>query len=322
MKRLLPVIFVLLLAAPASSIASRPASQAGAAAAPASTDADLATVRGRYVRSVLPDGDAAIEAVNAESAKYASSLAADGSWDDIKYVDAARSRWMNGEHLNRMLVMAKSARVARNGGHPDQVLEGKILLALKWWTDHDYQNPNWWWNEIGVPELLGEIGSLLGPQLPDDAREKVVTIMKRSDWKKLMVGTSPWTGANLTWSTGITVVRGCLENDPVPVEESFKRMFEEIVIMPQPKDGMQQDYSFHQHGVQLYNGGYGLDFANDVGRFISYSWGTRFQIPPDRMTSIQRLSAGGRAVDDSRQHFRLQRRWARDYAGGEGCGAD
>jgi chondroitin AC lyase len=46
---------------------------------------------------------------------------------------------------------------------------------------------------------------------------------------------------------------------------------------------MQQDYSFHQHGVQLYNGGYGLDFSNDVGRFISYSWGTRFQIPEDRM---------------------------------------
>ncbi len=277
MNKLLTFVFVLLLAAPASSRASQPAGQAG-------SDADLATVRDRYIRSVLPVGDAAIEAVNADSRKYASALGADGSWADIKYVDDARSRWMNGEHLNRLLVMAKAARVARDGGHPDEALEGKILLALKWWTDHDYQNPNWWWNEIGVPELLGEVGSLLGPQLPDDARAKVVTIMKRSNWKKLMVGTSPWTGANLTWSTGITVVRGCLENDPVPVEESFKRMFEEIVIEPQNKDGLQQDYSFHQHGVQLYNGGYGLDFANDVGRFISYSWGTRFQIPADRMT--------------------------------------
>ena len=208
---------------------------------------------------------------------------ADGSWADIKYADDARSVWANGEHLNRLLVMAKAARVARNGGHPNEALEAKILLALKWWTDHDYQNPNWWWNEIGVPELMGEIASLLGPQLPDDARAKVVTIMKRSDYHKLMVGTSPWTGANLTWSTGIGVVRGCLENDAAFVAESFTRMFEEIEIEPQPKDGMQQDYSFHQHGVQLYNGGYGLDFANDVGRFISYSWGTRFQIPADRM---------------------------------------
>ncbi len=251
--------------------------------AAASDDADLAVVRDRFVRSVLPAGDAALAEVNAASRKYADALGADGSWADIKYADDARSVWANGEHLNRMLVMAKAARVARNGGRADEVLEGKILLALKWWTDHDYQNPNWWWNEIGVPELMGEIASLLGPQLPDDARAKVVTIMKRSDYHKLMVGTSPWTGANLTWSTGIGVVRGCLENDAAFVAESFTRMFEEIEIEPQPKDGMQQDFSFHQHGVQLYNGGYGLDFANDVGRFISYSWGTRFQIPADRM---------------------------------------
>ena len=233
---------------------------------------------------MLPVGDAAIAEVNAASQKDAATLAADGSWADIKYADDARSVWANGEHLNRMLVMAKAARVARNGGHADEALEAKILLALKWWTDHDYQNPNWWWNEIGVPELMGEIASLLGPQLPGDARAKVVAIMKRSDYHKLMVGTSPWTGANLTWSTGIGVVRGCLENDAAFVAESFTRMFEEIEIEPQPKDGMQQDYSFHQHGVQLYNGGYGLDFANDVGRFVSFSWGTRFQIPGDKMT--------------------------------------
>ncbi len=254
------------------------------AAQSASTDPDIAVVRDRFVRSVLPVGDAAIEEVVAASRKDAEALQADGSWSDIKYTDDARSVWANGEHLNRMLVMAKAARVARNGGHADEALEGKILLALKWWTDHDYQNPNWWWNEIGVPELMGEIASLLGPQLPDDARAKVITIMKRSDYHKLMVGTSPWTGANLTWSTGIGVVRGCLENDAAFVAESFKRMFEEIEIEPQPKDGMQQDYSFHQHGVQLYNSGYGLDFADDVGRFVSFSWGTRFQIPADKMT--------------------------------------
>ncbi len=284
MKAGIVVLYLVIaaLCAPVCSFASQPAGAASGAGF-RSADADLEIVRDRFVRSVLPVGEGAVTEVNAASGKYAAALGSDGSWNDIKYTDDARSVWGNGEHLNRMLVMAKAARVARNDGQADEALEGKILLALKWWTDHDYQNPNWWWNEIGVPELLGEIGSLLGPQLPGDARAKVVTIMKRSDWHKLMVGTSPWTGANLTWSTGIGIVRGCLENDATPVEEGFKRMFEEIEIEPQAKDGMQQDYSFHQHGVQLYNGGYGLDFANDVGRFVSFSWGTRFQIPADRM---------------------------------------
>ena len=245
--------------------------------------ADLALVRDRFVRSVLPAEPAAIDQVNALAGKYSASLAPAGSWPDIDYTDAARSVWANSEHLNRILVMAKSARLQRNSGHPDPLLEARTLFALGWWTDHDYRNPNWWWNEIGVPELTGEIATLLGPQLPADARARVVAIMKRSDLHKPMVGTAPWTGANLTWGAGIEIVRGCLENDPAPVAEGFQRMFEEIAIEPQPKDGLQQDSSFHQHGTQLYNGGYGLDFANDVGRFVSFSWGTRFQIPADRM---------------------------------------
>lgn len=243
-----------------------------------SADADLATVRDRFVHSVLPSGDAEMSAVKTASDKYAAALSSDGSWSDINYNDAERSVWANGDHLNRLLVMAKIARVARNGGHPDEALEGKALLALKWWTDHDYRNPNWWWNEIGVPELTGEIASLLGPRLPDDQRAKVITIMKRSDWRRV-----PWTGANLTWGVGIEIVRGCLESNPAPVEEGYKRMYEEIKIVSQPEEGIEQDYSFHQHRVQLYNGGYGLDFANDVGRFVSFSWSTRFQIPADRM---------------------------------------
>jgi chondroitin AC lyase len=275
MTKLLSLVLAL-LCAPAILSASRPVIPTDGLATAASPDADLAVVRDRFVRAVLPVGDSAIEQVNATSRKYAAALGADGSWSDINYTDVARSVWVNSGHLNRMLVMAKAARLARNGGHPDEALEGKTLLALKWWTDHDYRNPNWWWNEIGVPELTGEIGSLLGPQLPDDARAKIVAIMKRSDWHK-------WTGANLTWGVGIEIVRGCLENDPAPVAEGFERMYQEIKIMSQPEEGIEQDYSFHQHRVQLYNGGYGLDFANDVGRFVSFSWGTHFQIPADRM---------------------------------------
>jgi chondroitin AC lyase len=278
MNKLLPLTLAL-LCAPIGSLATQSAAPATGqkASIPASAEGDLAVVRDRFVHSVLPVGDAAVEQVNALSRKDAAALGADGSWPDINYADQSRSIWAASSHLDRMLVMAKAARLARNGGHPDPALEAKVLLALKWWTGHDYQNSNWWWNQIGVPELTGEIASLLGTQLSSDARAKVIAIMTRSDWRK-------WTGANLTWGTGIGIVRGCLKNDPALVAEDFKRMFEEIVITRQPQDGLQQDYSFHQHGTQLYNGGYGLDFANDVGRFISFSWGTRFQIPADRMS--------------------------------------
>ena len=247
-------------------------------AAESSAMADIATVRARYVDSILPPASADAF-LQQEAQKYASLLQPDGSWPDIDYTASARSVWDTSDHLERVLTMAKSARLGRNAGHPDAELEGKIMLALKWWNDHDYRNPNWWWNEIGVPQLMGEIGNLMLDQIPPPELARMITIMKRSDWRRV-----PWTGANLTWGAGIEVARGSMENDSAALTEAFNRMYEEIAIVPQHGEGIEQDYSFHQHGQQLYNGGYGQDFANDVSRFVSYAWGTRFQIPADRMT--------------------------------------
>ena len=70
-------------------------------------------------------------------------------------------------------------------------------------------------------------------------------------------------------------------------------MYQEIKIASPADEGIQQDDSFHQHGAQLYNGGYGLAYADDAGRFISFAWGTRFQIPPDRMATFSSYLLGG-----------------------------
>jgi chondroitin AC lyase len=272
MKKLLPLALAL-ACAPVLSYALPLG-----ATADSSASADVAAVRARYVSSILPP-ESAYAFLHEEAQKDAASLGPDGSWPDIDYTASARSAWVTGDHLERVLSMAKSARIDRDAGHPDAELEGKILLALKWWDDHDYRNPNWWWNEIGVPQLMGEIGNLMLDQIPQPELARMVTIMKRSNWRRV-----PWTGANLTWGVGIEIARGCMENDSAALTEGFSRMYEEIRIVTQPEDGIEQDYSFHQHGQQLYNGGYGLDFANDVSRFISYSWGTQFQIPAGRMT--------------------------------------
>jgi chondroitin AC lyase len=267
MKHWLPVSFLI-------AFVLSPAICLGARVEAASTD--VATVRDRFVHSVLPASDDAKAQIAAVGAKDAASLQLNGSWTDIDYVNQERSVWANSHHLERMLVMAKAARVERNSGHPDEVLEAKVLLALKWWTDHDYRNSNWWWNEIGVPELSGEIAMVMGPQMPPEAREQIITIMRRSVWQT-------WTGANLAWGTGIQVVRGCLEENPSTVAEAYSRMYREVKIVGPTEEGIEIDSSFHQHGMQLYNGGYGLSFSNDVGRFLAYAWGTRFQAPEDKL---------------------------------------
>ena len=250
-------------------------------AAPSTTPPALgavAIIRQRLVQSVLPADRAAINSLDELATKDAASLSADGYFTGVDYTSQERSNWAAADHLDRVLRMAKSARVLRDEGRPDAALEGKINLALKWWTDHDYHNPNSWWNEIGVPTLLGQVGNLMLQEIPAAELDKMASIMKRSDWRR-----EAWTGANLTWGVAIEITRGCMQNDAFAVAEGYTRMYDEIKIASQLQDGIQQDDSFHQHDAQLYNGGYGADFASDVARFISYSWGTQFQIPAGKM---------------------------------------
>jgi chondroitin AC lyase len=138
------------------------------------------------------------------------------------------------------------ARLERNEGKPDSELDLKTICALTAWMNRDYRNPNWWWNEIGVPELVGEIGTLMQPELSSGEASKVVEIMKRSDWRKV-----PWAGANLIWSVEIEIVRGCLESDPTTVAEGYERMYQAIKIVGPKEEGIQIDGSFHQHGARL-----------------------------------------------------------------------
>jgi chondroitin AC lyase len=211
-------------------------------------------------------------------AHYAESLGQDGDWGDVDYHGAGRAEWAAVEHLRRLVVMAKAAHLNHDKGAADAALDVKVIMALKFWDDHDYQNPNWWWNQIGVPELLGEIASLVFEQLPQKEVQRVVAIMKRSDWRE-----DGWNGANLIWATIIQIVRGCLEQNSNTIDEAYHRMYQEIKVVGPAEEGMQPDNSFHQHGEQLYSGGYGLVYADDLGRFLAYAWGTRFQIPADRM---------------------------------------
>ena len=140
---------------------------AGKAMQPGSSaESQIALIRHRYVLSVLPVDSVDIAALNAQSAKYAQSLRPDGTWADIDYKSTGRATWETVDHLQRTLLMAKSVRLRRNAGHPDSALEAKVMSALRVWTTHDYRNSNWWWNEIGVPELTGEIAALMLPQIP------------------------------------------------------------------------------------------------------------------------------------------------------------
>jgi chondroitin AC lyase len=254
-----------------------------AALARAADADDLATIRARFIASILPTDNSARSQILREALRHAGSMKADGSWVDIDYSDQARSLWHPRDHLQRLLVMAKAVRLAH-----DEALKRKTLAGVDFWLAHDLRNPNWWWNEIGAPQLLGETSLVMKEDLSEAQRKSVIQIMSRGVWKK-------WTGQNLVWGVTNQIVRGCLEESEELVAEGYQRLYDEIRIVPAALEGIQADYSFHQHGPQFYSGGYGQAFAQDTARFTSFAWDTKFQISPDKLDVLEHYLLDGEA---------------------------
>ena len=238
-------------------------------------DMDLNTLRTRLIASVIPDVVTAIEKLKSDATKHATALRQDGTWADVDYADDERSFWKTQVHAQRVLTMSKAFRIAADAGQADEGLLKQTRFALDYWLAKDFRNPNWWHNEIGTPQLIGESAVLIGREnLTDAQRERIDAIMSRSAWGR-------WTGQNLVWGVTNQVLRGLIRNDAAMITQAYERMAQEIVVTS--KEGIQRDFSFHQHRAQFYSGGYGLAFAMDVARYTAIAWGTRWQIPPEKL---------------------------------------
>lgn len=200
-------------------------------------------------------------------AEWLATQAADGSWPDVRYDDAVRGAWRTAAHLDRLWRLAQATFTT-----PDAGILARIGRGLACWFRLDPRNSNWWWNEIGVPTYLGNILLVLGAAAEPTWRAQGCAIMRRSNHAK-------WTGQNLVWGVNVQIVRGCLEDDAKAVAAGFNRLFGEIIIAPPGTEGVQADFSFHQHGSVLYSGGYGQGFSIDGARLIACAHGTRFQAP-------------------------------------------
>ncbi len=237
--------------------------------AQAADSADLRVLRSRLCDATLQDGRADT------NARLAATMRDDGSWADIDYADKTPSYWKPSNHLYRLVAMAKAYR----GGKAAN-LKPSILRGFDYWTNLDPRCPNWWHNQIGAPLAMGNLLILMGNDLSARQIAAGVRILNRATWKT-------WTGQNLVWGVTIQIVRGCVENSEPIVAEAYQRLYDEIRIAPLGQEGIQADFSFHQHGPLLYSGGYGLGFTTDCVRFIDLAKGTRFAPPPQKLRILE-----------------------------------
>jgi chondroitin AC lyase len=195
-------------------------------------------------------------------------IQADGRWADVDYANMDTTHWKPIGHLRNLLLMAQAWRTEGSELKGDNDLEEAIFRALDHWLEKDYRRP-WWYNAIGIPGVLANVMLLIDADLDDSRRELGCKILERA-----ILGT---TGQNLVWQANITVKRAILQRDPDLAAEAYKLIASEIKIST--GEGVQPDFSFHQHGPCLYNHGYGAGFARDCSKTAVLVSGTHFAFP-------------------------------------------
>lgn len=262
MSQVRPVVTLIALLASGSAVAGEPAG-------------DLAVLAQRLRDDLLGE---ARKDETAQAEAVGKTLRSDGTWPDIDYADQTRSNWKAPEHLVRLSTMARAE--ART---PSPELRTAITAAYDHWVGKDYRNPNWWHNEIGVPERLGETMLFIGHELDAGRRKRGLDILKRAK-----VG---MTGQNLLWKAGIQCTWSCLDGDEPHLAEALAAITKEVRVTTD--EGVQPDFSFHQHGRVLYSGGYGAAFAGDSARWAWLVDGTRFAFPAAKREVMLRYLLDG-----------------------------
>lgn len=206
-----------------------------------------------------------------------------GQWNDIDYADQKRSRWGPSLHVTRIHSLAKSYKTPTCKYYNSPQLAKVLHKALKYWFDADLMCPNWWYNEIGGPKMLGPALLLLRDELSPWEMEQGKRVMGRAKFKM--------TGQNKVWLAGNILMRALLCGDEQLVRQARDTIVSQIYVST--GEGLQMDNSFHQHGAQMQFGNYGLAYAGTISYWARVLGGTSLAIDEAKLGYLRNYLLDG-----------------------------
>ena len=215
--------------------------------------------------------------------RFLESMAADGSWSDLDYADKRRSSWSPCEHARRVMLMSCAYANPESAYHRDAAMRKAVLSAMDYWFAGKFVCSNWWYNQIGVPRLLGPAFLIMQPEMSERQQEEAVACMSNAK-----IG---MTGQNKVWLAGNVLIRALLQNDAELFGKAANAIREEVTVSE--REGIQPDWSFHQHGAQPQFGNYGLAYAHTLAGWARTLQGTRYALPPGETEILRNLIVEG-----------------------------
>jgi hyaluronate lyase len=220
------------------------------------------------------------------------SLRSDGSWPDVDYGSTSRTGSLVTSHFSRVRTMALAYVTPGQSLYHDDRLTSAVERALRFAQSYVFDGcprpGNWWDWEIGLPNQLAPALVFFKDSLSSSTYQAL-----RNTLRYLIYAAPHMTGENLIWSATNHLYLALLDGDAARME-LVRQAFESQCVV-QSGEGIKSDYSFHQHGAQLYNGGYGAGFAGDVARYVLFANGTAYQITRPALETFARYVVDGSA---------------------------
>lgn len=204
-------------------------------------------------------------------------LTPEGTWPEYDYKCFFRTNWEPQRHLTNIRQMAVAYTCPESSLYGNQVLFRAIDKALRTWNEYKPTSFNWWYNDISAPKVMADILALMAAgeqKLAPSVTAGLMEMMAKSDPRK-------WTGANKQDIAMHHMIRGCiLKNDSI-VSTNVSEFFEPICITS--GEGIKEDLSYQQHNNQLYIGGYGTVFVNNISQIAPLFRGTKYALSADKL---------------------------------------
>ena len=246
---------------------------------------DIETIRSRFFTGYLPD-------INSAAITYSTSIDANGQWADIEYVDSQITSWDTSTHLQRLIVMSASYQTIGNSNYHSANMLLSISKGLTYYCNnaHTSQSPSWFDACIGQQIKLQEVLILMQGAISDVLLKKGCSFLSTNRPTTFAI-----TGQNLIWIMGQKLRRGIILKDSADIKQAMDTIQQQAKIMKYAgrvqnitasshlDEGIQEDYSFFQHGSQIYNGGYGRDFLVDQLAYAYNSRSTCFAFTADKL---------------------------------------
>ncbi|HMD01043.1 MAG TPA: polysaccharide lyase family 8 super-sandwich domain-containing protein, partial [Ferruginibacter sp.] len=211
-----------------------------------------------------------------ETKELIKSVQPDGSWPGINYKDVSRTGFQHSRHLENMLSLARAFRKPGTEFYLNAEVKKTVSMALDFWIDHDFICENWWWNEMGTPNLMINILLLMDNDLTDKQRKEGARIANRANLQAS--GARP--GGDLIQIDGMLGKQALFLRNEDTLVRVINVMISEIKIAD--GRGLQPDMSFHHRVDNVISTlTYGTGYASAFAYWAVKIAGTKFKFPEE-----------------------------------------